>query len=110
MKSTLEQEVGASIHGIQELSSFRSSWVFLGIIVFSLLHPWCVCVLAEDKVMTLRVKHRDGELLFTPSHETRKEGTEWLKALKKVSPKTFLNRRALLFACNVQGGVGVPDN
>ena len=38
----------------------------------------------EDKVMTLRVKHKSGELLFTPSHETRKEGTEWLKALKKA--------------------------
>lgn len=78
--------------------------------VFSAAPLVCVCVLAEDKVMTLRVKHKDRELLFTPSRETRKEGTEWLKALKKVSPMTVVNRRALLCACNAQGGVGMPDN
>ena len=51
----------------------------------------CACVvLTEDKVMTLRVKHKENELLFTPSRETRKEGTEWLKALKKVRLQTVL--------------------
>lgn len=65
------------------------------------------CVYTEDKVMTLRVKHKSGELLFTPSRETRKEGTEWLKALKKVPPKTSSIMKCQHALSRIPGQCGV---
>ena len=79
------------------------------VVVFVMLFTYvCMtCACAEDKVMTLRVKHKDNELLFTPSRETRKEGTEWLKALKKVQ---FLQYSATVYKYSFWGDTGLAND